>query len=273
MEKRATKSKVPTDGTRGLSKQVTHISASDSYNGYLGCQNLLKSTRFLASPPTWVCATVQDSTLLYPWLSYRACRAPVCSSGTRSEEDRSLTPLQVRSCLTDADKQKPAASNSTAPAPNSGTSPTGGSTAAPPPQPEIVESPEVFGSRVPPPPGGGSTWDPTKQPRRPSIAVFKPDAVDDALQGFRYSVLCYGKAFRTLKFFCAANLLRSHFDVTPGELGMNPPSIAWFVCLTFTMFSLTLAVLFIAYYVNRPGSYIPPVANITKKPIPGTYKM
>ncbi|KAL3220034.1 hypothetical protein MRX96_030112 [Rhipicephalus microplus] len=128
-----------------------------------------------------------------------------------------------------ADKQKPAASNSTAPAPNSGTSPTAGSTAAPPPQPEVVESPEVFGSRVPPPPGGGSTWDPTKQPRRPSIAVFKPDAVDDALQGIH------------------------HFDVTPGELGMNPPSIAWFVCLTFTMFSLTLAVLFIAYYVNRPG--------------------
>ncbi|XP_075747510.1 uncharacterized protein LOC142808150 [Rhipicephalus microplus] len=152
-----------------------------------------------------------------------------------------------------ADKQKPAASNSAAPAPNTGTSPTGGSTAAPPPQPEIVESPEVFGSRVPPPPGGGSTWDPTKQPRRPSIAVFKPDAVDDALQGFKPT---------------KKQQRRVHFDVTPGELGMNPPSIAWFVCLTFTMFSLTLAVLFIAYYVNRPGSYIPPVANITKKPIP-----
>ncbi|XP_054933222.1 uncharacterized protein [Dermacentor andersoni] len=62
------------------------------------------------------------------------------------------------------------------------------------------------------------------------------------------------------------NVPRRHFDVTPGELGMNPPSIAWFVCLTFTMFSLTLAVLFIAYYVNRPGSYVPPVTNVTKKP-------
>lgn len=56
------------------------------------------------------------------------------------------------------------------------------------------------------------------------------------------------------RLYCVANALRSHFDVTPGELGMNPPSIAWFVCLTFTMFSLTLAVLFIAYYVNRPGN-------------------
>ncbi|KAL1437097.1 hypothetical protein MTO96_049092 [Rhipicephalus appendiculatus] len=199
------------------------------------------------------------------------CRAPAWCTGTRSEEDRSFTSPEAR-CRCDrmawnptalidpvkkkddqnADKPKPAASNSAAPAPNAGTSPSGGAAAAqPPPMPEVVESPEVFGSRVPPPPGGGSTWDPTKQPRRPSIAVFKPDAVDDALQGF--------KAKKQQR--------RVHFDVTPGELGMNPPSIAWFVCLTFTMFSLTLAVLFIAYYVNRPGSYIPPVANKTK-PVP-----
>ncbi|XP_077512363.1 uncharacterized protein LOC144123398 [Amblyomma americanum] len=137
-----------------------------------------------------------------------------------------------------ADKPKQAPSNPAAP--------------APPSVPEVFESPEGFGSRVPPPPGGGSTWDPTKQPRRPSIAVFKPEAFEEAIAGF--------KAKKPQR--------RVHFDVTPGELGMNPPSIAWFVCLTFTMFSLTLAVLFVAYYVNRPGSYVPPITNVTKKTTP-----
>ncbi|XP_065285898.1 uncharacterized protein [Dermacentor albipictus] len=149
-----------------------------------------------------------------------------------------IDPVKPKKDDQNADKPKPAASSSGAPP------------SAAQATPEVVESPEGFGSRVPPPPGGGSTWDPTKQPRRPSIAVFKPEAFEDALAGFKPK-----KQQR-----------RVHFDVTPGELGMNPPSIAWFVCLTFTMFSLTLAVLFIAYYVNRPGSYVPPVTNVTKKP-------
>lgn len=135
-----------------------------------------------------------------------------------------------------ADKPKPAAGAAQGSAP-----------------PSDVESPgEGFGSRVPPPPGGGSTWDPTKQPRRPSIAVFRPEGFEDVMAGF--------KAKKQQR--------RVHFDVTPGELGMNPPSIAWFVCLTFTMFSLTLAVLFIAYYVNRPGAYIPPSVTNTAKASP-----
>lgn len=147
-----------------------------------------------------------------------------------------------------ADKAKPAAAAAASSAP------AGASVPASAPGSDMESPGEGFGSRVPPPPGGGSTWDPTKQPRRPSIAVFRPEAFDDVIAGF--------KAKKQQR--------RVHFDVTPGELGMNPPSIAWFVCLTFTMFSLTLAVLFIAYYVNRPGANTPGVTNATKAPPPAT---
>lgn len=165
---------------------------------------------------------------------------------------------QVKSKKDDqnADKAKPAAAAASASASAGASVPAGASAPGSAPGSDMESPGEGFGSRVPPPPGGGSTWDPTKQPRRPSIAVFRPEALDDVIAGF--------KAKKQQR--------RVHFDVTPGELGMNPPSIAWFVCLTFTMFSLTLAVLFIAYYVNRPGANPPGVTNATKAPPPATNK-
>ncbi|XP_042144824.1 uncharacterized protein LOC121835019 [Ixodes scapularis] len=90
-------------------------------------------------------------------------------------------------------------------------------------------------------------YDPRARARRPSIYAIRTEVFDDV-------VMNKPRKDR-----------RVHFNVSPGELGMNPPSIAWFMCLCFTMFSLTLSVLLIAYYVNRNGIPTPPL-QVTKKP-------
>ncbi|XP_064474270.1 uncharacterized protein LOC135388579 [Ornithodoros turicata] len=57
---------------------------------------------------------------------------------------------------------------------------------------------------------------------------------------------------------------RVHFDVRAEEMGANPPSFGWFVCLSCTMFSLTVTVLFIAYFMEKPPANMPStMANTT----------